>query len=396
MSSFLSSFENDPWLVFRTVPRRAGLRIWPSTLAATVTCLLVSASAAVGPAGAQTPSARLVPAATLRLPGTVDSNSPAVWDLVGGRRVLTIMTSADGQPEIATGVSMTRMSQPAPVTFTSHPGDGVWMEAVVVDDAGTWYGYYHNEVPATTICNRPDRVMPRIGAARSVDRGRSWEDLGIILEAPPGWHACNSPNRYFVGGVGDVGVMLDHDATNLYLFFSQYSRFASAQGVAVARLPWASRDEPVGRADIRVRGVWQPADRVISDMDEAGNSREAWVYPSGTPLVRVERPWHDADRVNDAFWGASIHWNAFLQQYVMLLNRTKDEAFTSEGLYVSFAPSLDEPERWSRPQKILDGGTWYPQVMGIEPGDGSDRITGSIARFYVGGMSTAFIEFSYK
>ena len=46
-----------------------------------------------------------------------------------------------------------------------HPGYGVWMEAVVSDDVETWYGYYHNEWPATR-CGRDDRFVPRIGAAR--------------------------------------------------------------------------------------------------------------------------------------------------------------------------------------------------------------------------------------
>lgn len=85
-----------------------------------------------------------------------------------------------------------------------------------MDDAGTWYGYYHNEVPAVT-CGRPDRFVARIGAARSVDRGRTWENLGIILEAAPDTVACESSNRYVIGGVGDLSVMLDANKTDLYL-----------------------------------------------------------------------------------------------------------------------------------------------------------------------------------
>jgi hypothetical protein len=334
-----------------------------------------------------------VSASKVLLPGEVDSNSPAVWDLINGRRLLNIMTSVNGQPNISIGRSMTMMGGTLPVTFLSHPGDGVWMEAVVVDDGGTWYGYYHNEVPAA-FCDRLDRVLPRIGAARSRDRGQRWEDLGIILEAPPGWQDCDTPNRYFVGGVGDVGVMLDQASTNLYLYFSQYSRYPSAQGVAVARLAWASRDQPVGRADTWVNGVWLPAERVISD--DGDNPRESWIYTPGTPLEPVTHPWHDADKVNDAFWGATVHWNSHLQQYVMLLNRSTDEAFTQDGIYVSFAPSLDDPALWSLPQKILNGGKWYPQVLGLEPGEGTDRIAGSRARFFMGGASTDYIDFSYR
>jgi len=300
------------------------------------------------------------------------------------------MTSFNGHPSVATGSSLTLAGPATPVAFVTHPGDGVWMEAVVADDGGTWYGYYHNEVPAT-ICNRPDRTLPRIGAARSRDRGRTWEDLGIVLEAPAGWHDCETPNRYFVGGVGDVGVMLDQNSRDLYLFFSQYSRVASAQGVAVARLPWANRDTPAGRVDVWVDGIWQPARRGSGD-----GEGETWSFPAGTPLAAVSRPWHDADRVNDAFWGATVHWNTYLQQYVMLLNRAKDENFGQEGIYVSFAPSLDDHARWSPPQRILSGGQWYPQVIGLEPAEGTDKAAGQRARFFMSGTSDYYLDFGYR
>ena len=362
-------------------------------LLVSATLILLSPSSTVAQQPGRIPTAVLVSAPTVRLPGMVDSNSPAVWDLVNGRSLLSIMTSFNGQPSLATGSYLTGMGQAEPVTFVTHPGNGVWMEAVVADEDGTWYGYYHNEVPAT-LCGRPDRTVPRIGAARSQDRGHSWEDLGIVLEAPPGSLACNTPNRYFVGGVGDVGVILDKDSVNLYLYFSEYSRLPSAQGVAVARLLWAGRDEPVGRTDVWVDGIWQPAEHLLSATDGA-QLLESWSYPAGTPLIPTTRPWHDTDWVNDAFWGATVHWNEHLQRYVMLLNRAKDEAFSQEGIYVSFAPALDDPRLWSPPQKILTGGRWYPQVMGLDPGVGTDRIAGARARFFMSGVSNAYIDFGY-
>jgi hypothetical protein len=53
-----------------------------------------------------------------------------------------------------------------------------------------------------------------------------------------------------------------------------------------------------------------------------------------------------------------------------LTRLTRDEAFTNEGIYVSFAQTLDEPRGWSTPRKIVSGGDWYPQVAGSEPGYG--------------------------
>lgn len=339
------------------------------------------------------PTAALVDAPPLALTGTVDSNSPVVSDLRNGVPTLQVITSVDGQPSLAIGRRLGRLGPAEPVAFASHPGDGVWMESVIVDDGGTWYGFYHNEVPAT-VCARLDRTLPRIGAARSHDAGVTWEDLGIILEAPPGLHNCATPNAYFVGGVGDVGVLLDRRSRDLYLFFSQYSAVPAVQGVAVARLAWADRDEPVGKTQVWVNGIWRPAALAISEGEDGVFSSD-WIYPAGSPLVPITHPWHDADPLNDAFWGASVHWNTAIQRYVMLLNRTKDEQFTQEGIYVSFAPVLDDPTAWTVPQKLKDGGSWYPQVIGIEPG-GSDKQAAGLARFFVGGQSHAYIIFALR
>jgi hypothetical protein len=354
-----------------------------------VCCLLLAAAPVAAQSSA--PSVTLVPAPAISLPGSVDSNSPAVWDLVDGVRTLHVLTSFAGAPSLASGPLLSRLGAPSPVSFATSPGHGLWMESVIPDDGGTWYGFYHNEVPAT-VCNRPDLVMPRIGAARSRDRGATWEDLGIVLEAPPGWHSCTTPNKYFAGGVGDVSAVLDRESKDVYLYFSQYSTYAPAQGVAIARLAWADRDEPQGKVTVFNSGVWLPATNMVT-AGEDGSLRTEVTYPFGTALVRATQPWHDADKRNDAFWGASVHWNVSLQLYVMLLNRTKDEQFSQEGIYVSFAARLDDTAAWTTPAKILNGGTWYPQVIGIEAGEGSDKQAGARARLFMGGRSTQFIEF---
>ena len=360
----------------------------------TFLALAVLGAAFTAQAQTPAPSVTLTPAPAVSLPGGVDSNSPAVWDRVNGVETLQVVTSISGQPSLASGRRLGRLGPASPVTFVTHPGDGVWMESVVVDEGGTWYGYYHNEVPAI-LCDRPTLTLPRIGAARSRDNGETWEDLGIVLEAPPGWHDCATPNQYFVGGVGDVSVLLDRESKDLYFYFSQYSKHAAAQGVALARLAWADRDSPVGKVTVFNDGVWLPAMRVTTE-DESGGARTTWVHSFGTPLVPVTRPWHDDDPGDDAFWGASVHWNVSLQLYVMLLNRTRDEQFSQEGVYVSFASRPDDPAAWTTPMKIVDGGSWYPQVIGIEIGEGSDKQAGARARLFMGGRSTQFIEFNAK
>jgi hypothetical protein len=116
-------------------------------------------------------------------------------------------------------------------------------------------------------------------------------------------------------------------------------------------------------------------------------------YPAGMPIYRVAESWHTATTV-DAFWGPSVHWNTYLEQYVMLLNRAQDSSWTQEGVYVSFTSHLNDPGTWSIPQRLLAGGGWYPQVMGSETGTGTDREAGEQARFFLAGRSQYLIRFS--
>ena len=350
-----------------------------SRIAAVVVCLVLGLELL----GAQSaPSARIVSASRLNIPGEIDSSNPTVWDTVDGVTRLFVITSWGGVPVRSSGATLESLQPGQPVGFSTHPGHGVWMESIVKDAGGTWYGYFHHERPAD-LCGRSDRQLPRIGALRSSDQGRTWDDLGIVIDAPPGTEACDSNNRFVLGGVGDVSVMLDAGSQDLYLFFSQYSRAATGQGVGVARLAWADRDAPAGKVTVWNAGAWLPA----------SGADAAWTYPAGTPLVKAARPFHDRSGTNDVFWGASVHWNTYLEQYVMLLNRAKDDQFGQDGIYVSFSPTLVDPLRWSAPAKILNGGTWYPQVVGLEPGIGTDRLAGRRARFFMMGKSERMIEF---
>jgi len=353
------------------------------------TCLssLLAAGLLVAPTGAQTPrtpTARFTSTSRFNLPGAVDSSNPAVWSLVDGVQRLFVISSWGGIPVRASGPSLESLHEDSPVAFASHPGHGVWMEAIVPDAAGVWYAYYHHERPAD-LCGRADRQLPRIGSLKSTDDGHTWEDLGIVLDAPPGSEACDSANRFVLGGVGDVTAALDANGQDLYLYFSQYSRGAATQGVAVARIAWADRDAPAGKASIWNAGAWLPAESESAD--------GGWVYPAGTPLVRSDRPFHDRSGTNDVFWGPSIHWNTYLEQYVMLLNRAKDDQFGQDGIYVSYSRTIADPARWTPPSKILNGGQWYPQVIGSEAGTGTDRVAGKRARFFMTGRSERFIEF---
>ena len=345
-------------------------------------------------AAAPIPRATLSLASPITLPGTVDSNSPVIWDLDDGEHKLFVMTSSDGVPRISSGRALDRLSRASEVAMAPHPGHGVWMEAIVFDDVETWYGFYHNELPAES-CGRNDRMVARIGAAKSTDRGRTWRDLGPVIQSTQSSVACGSSNRYIIGGVGDLSVMLDDRKQYLYLFYSQYQRPPETQGVAVARMHWADRDRPAGRMALWRDGIWEPSSGRREVVTQPGTMRRRleWVYPPATPLVATTQPWHDGDERVDAFWGPSVHWNTALEQYVMLLNRSKDESYTQEGIYISYSPRLDDPSLWTPPVKILSGGRWYPQVVGSAAGSGTDKHAGASARFFMSGRSDWVINF---
>lgn len=351
---------------------------------------------AIVAAAAPLPRASLVSAPVMTLPGTVDSNSPVMWDLEDGQRKMFVLTSHSGVPSVSSGSEVSRLGAASQVTLLPHPGHGVWFEAVVSDDVDTWYGYYHNEWPATR-CGRDDRAVPRIGGATSTDRGRTWTDLGPVIQAYQSTTACESTNRYVIGGVGDLSVQLDQAKQYLYFFYSQYARDPQSQGVAVARLQWADRDRPGGRIELWRDGIWEPeAGRrtLAPGLPGAERRRLEWVYPAATPLIAPTLAWHDGDDKVDAFWGPSVHWNTALEQYVMLLNRARDENYASEGIYVSYAPRLDDPSLWSAPQKILNGGRWYPQVVGSAIGTGTDKLAAGSSRFFMSGRSEWVINFT--
>ena len=64
------------------------------------------------------------------------------------------------------------------------------------------------------------------------------------------------------------------------------------------------------------------------------------MYGTGSSLFYAADGWHDDGSTTDEFWGPSVHWNSYLQMYVMLLNRAKNTRYDQEGIYVSFAPRL--------------------------------------------------------
>jgi len=78
----------------------------------------------------------------------------------------------------------------------------------------------------------------------------------------------------------------------------------------------------------------------------------------------------------------------------MLLNRATDTKYNEEGIYVSFSPRLNDPRLRSAPMKVLNGGSWYPEVVGLDDGIETDKVAGEWARFFMSGTSQYQIHFT--
>lgn len=316
------------------------------------------------------PTARLQTAAPLRMPHEVDCNTPCHWD----GDTLYVFNST-GHPHRSYGRDLTHLGPSQPIEFDNKVNGGRWIEATWRAADGTLYGWYHLEpgglCPGTTL------TAPKIGALRSTNNGAAWKDLGIVLEARPGTLKCDAKNGYFAGGHGDFSVMLDPQQKYLYVFYGNYAGDVAEQGVAVARMNWADRDNPAGKIF-----KWHQ-----------GGFTEPGLGGRLTPTFPGFIAWERIDC--NAFWGPSVHWNTHLEQYVMLLNRSKATNWVQEGIYVSFNKDLANPLGWSKPEKILEGGSWYPVAIGaVDDVRGTDKLAGRVARFFMGQQSNHTIVFA--
>jgi hypothetical protein len=145
------------------------------------------------------------PAPELVFPSQTDSNSPAHW-FDGNLFVFNAM----GLPYRSQGADQFSLGYPSVVQFGRHMPSPLWMEATWLDDDGTLFGWYHHEPGG--LCGGNGLTAPKIGAAVSYDNGRSFQDLGFILESGDPLD-CGSQNGFFAGGHGDFSVVVDPSHT---------------------------------------------------------------------------------------------------------------------------------------------------------------------------------------
>lgn len=255
------------------------------------------------------------------------------------------------------------------------PQVGKWIESVWRDPAGALQGWYHAEEPAP--CPARTLFLPHIGEAISQDDGLTWRCSGELMRAPSQQFDCDWRNGFFAGGFGDFCVVKGRSNDYLYLPFTSFLLNEDDQGIVMARFPARRPSVPAVGLQLWCADGWRKA--------EDGQFAK--------PLWRMARGWRHADP--DGFWGPAVHFNEGLDAYVMLLNRTAGGSadLVQEGIYISVNKAIDDPEAWSEPLKLVQGGAWYPQVVGLEEGQG-DAKAGSVGRFFMGGFSAWEIDIS--
>jgi hypothetical protein len=314
----------------------------------------------------------------IKFPSQTDSNSPAHWD----GDTFFIFNSI-GRAFRSEGKDPFHLANTHRIKYdeTVQVAGGQWIEATWKAPDGSLYGWYHNEPPG--LCPGSEKkfqyglTAPRIGAMRSKDNGETWTDLGMVLEAPEGTLDCASMNGYFAGGNGDFSVMLDAREEYLYFFFGTYAGDLAQQGISIARMAFRDRDQPAGKVWKFYHGDW----------------KEPGIGGHVEPVFPAMISWKVEDA--DAFWGPSIHWNTHLGCYVILMNRTRYKpGWPQEGIYISYSTDLSNPKSWTPPERILEGGKWYPEVLGVNSAAReTDKVCGQQGRLYMMGASRLEILF---
>ena len=308
-------------------------------------------------------------ATPVTMPAKVDSNSPAFW--LNG--IFHLFNSTVAGPMLSTGGSQTALGAPAMTKMNALQNWPYWIESTWTDPSGIVFGWYHQEVGPCGGTNY--LAVPHIGAALSYDGGKTFLDLGTIIADgnPPN---CQSKNGFVAGGNGDFSVIVDRSNAYFYFLYSNYGGALATQGVAIARMPYASRFSPGGTVEKYYNGSFsQPG---IQGLE--------------TPIFPAKVSWQSAN--TNSFWGPSIHWNTFLNSFVILMNDSCcAPRYPQAGIYIAYNPDLAKVTGWTTPKKLVSSTLWYPQVIG-SGSNGSDHESGQAAPLYIGGKAQYQITFT--
>ena len=282
------------------------------------------------------------------------------WALVDGVPRLFVISSWGGMPVRASGASLESLQADRPVgvrvasrdtasgwrrSFPTTPAPGT--ATTITSGRRICAAGPTGSCRASARCDRPTTARPGKTSASSSTRRRDPKPAIRRIASCSAASATSRPHS-----MPTARTSISTSASTCATGDRRASRSRGSRG------PIVMRRSARRRSGTMARGSRRPRTRRSTS---AGSIRRArrWSGASGRFTIARAR--------NDVFWGPSIHWNTYLEQYVMLLNRAKDDQFGQEGIYVSFSPTL-QPQDWSAPAKIMNGGGWYPQVIGGEAG----------------------------
>jgi hypothetical protein len=343
------------------------------------------------------PSVVLRQAPLIRMPGVamyrynhaVDSNSPVHWD---GDTIYVFNSFL--HPFRFSGPDIEHLGDKSDVHL-GHIDDNLfmWIEATYKDSDGTLWGAYHHEPDGVCFADKHLPTAPKIGWIRSEDNGKNWKDLGFIIMANPCAINCQTASPFDVGGTGDFVFFPDHEKNYIYFYGTSYDPRFAEQGVWAARMKYSERNNPSGKVMKWYKGGW----------------KEPGIWGHLTPVFPASCDYTHKD--GSMFWGPSIHWNTYLQMYVMVLNHAINTKLDGDGIYISYNRDIGDVNGWSKPVRIVDpaqikevmgndtstipdvvNSGWYPQVIGTGKGQ-SDKLCGRTGRFFMGGISRLDVTF---
>ena len=304
----------------------------------------------------------------------------------GGCRSSTPWPVARSSARAVTSSSWPR----GPVTFASaRPFGGFWFESVI-RDAEAWYGFYHNERSAWCArvrarCGRgsapPDR---RITAAPGSTSDRSSRLRSRCHPVPDQQLLLRRRRRRLLGGArpGSQFRLLLLHAVHRRPGDGRACRWRAWRG------PIAMRPRTRGRVE---RRRWLPPALIEGEPTPPGADDQSALdaAPPPRPFRRMAVPAGVADdgrrrslgqrqRLGQRLLGPVDPLEHPPESYVMLLNKADSNEWKQGGDYVV----VQSPHRRSRrlvgARAIVEGGNWYPQVMGFTDGLGTDTVAGPV------------------
>ena len=255
-----------------------------------------------------------------------------------------------------------------------------WFESILPGEDGYLYAFYHSE--ERNPCGFYIKT-PEIGMAISKDQGHTWKNLGVVVKNHDEENDCSALNGFFSNGTGDFAALYDRDKKYVYIVYTNYpmQQQANTQGISTARIAASELANPVGKAYKWYKGSYS----------------EPGVDGKSSSIFKPKINFRHSNP--DAYWGPSIHYNTFINKYVMVMTRTKNgkstkELWPTEGIYVSVNDDMANPYGWSKPERLTHGGRWYPQFIGFNKytQDHTAEI-GEWARFFMEGHSDYIVRF---